>query len=50
METGLNVQETTTAEMGGQQMTSTINYKDYQEVSGIQFPFTPCADRRPAAF
>ncbi len=40
METGLKVQETTTAEMGGQQMTSTTNFKDYQDVSGIQFPFT----------
>jgi len=40
METGLKIQETTMADMGGQPMTSTINYQDYQEVSGIQFPFT----------
>jgi len=40
MESGLKVQETTVAEMNGQQMTSTIYYKDYQEVSGVQFPFT----------
>ena len=26
--------------MGGQTMTSTISYSDYQEISGIQFPFT----------
>ena len=50
METGLKVQETTTAEMGGQQMTSTINYKDYQEVSGIQFPFTLAQTVGPQSF
>uniref|UniRef100_UPI003594773E insulinase family protein n=1 Tax=Pricia sp. TaxID=2268138 RepID=UPI003594773E len=50
METGLKVQEITTAEMGGQQMTSTINYKDYQEVSGIQFPFTLAQTVGPKSF
>ncbi|MCR9227434.1 MAG: insulinase family protein [Flavobacteriaceae bacterium] len=39
METGLKVQEIVTQEVQGQQMTSTIGYGDYQEVSGIKFPF-----------
>lgn len=39
METGLKIQDITTAEMQGQQMTSTITYQNYQEVSGILFPF-----------
>jgi predicted Zn-dependent peptidase len=39
METGLKVQEIITQEVQGQQMTSTIGYGDYQEVSGIMFPF-----------
>ncbi|CAM3387256.1 M16 family metallopeptidase [Zobellia roscoffensis] len=39
MESGLKLQEVTTAEMAGQVMTSTITYMDYKEVSGIQFPF-----------
>lgn len=50
MQTGLKVQETTTAEMGGQQMTSTINYKDYQEVSGIQLPFILAQTVGPQSF
>lgn len=39
METSLKVQEIVTQEVQGQQMTSTIGYGDYQEVSGIKFPF-----------
>jgi len=39
METGLKVQEITKTEMGGQQITSITNYKDYKEVAGIMFPF-----------
>lgn len=39
METGLKVQDLTSGEMQGQQMTSTITYTNYQEVSGILFPF-----------
>ncbi len=37
-ESGLKVQETTTAEMGGQSMTSTINLSDYQEFPATDFP------------
>ncbi|SDL68324.1 M16 family metallopeptidase [Kriegella aquimaris] len=40
VETGLLAQVVTSTEMGGQTMTSTISYSDYQEISGIQFPFT----------
>ena len=39
VETGLKVQEVTTQEAQGQQITSTLGYGDYQEVSGIKFPF-----------
>ncbi|MEQ5790211.1 insulinase family protein [Muricauda sp. NFXS6] len=39
VETGLKVQEINTQEVQGQQMTSTMGYGDYQEVSGIKFPF-----------
>jgi len=50
METGLKVQEVTQAEMGGQQITSTTNYKDYKEVAGIQFPFTIAQSVGPQSF
>ena len=49
-ESGLKVQETTTAEMGGQPMTSTIDLSDYQEVSGIKFPFTISQTVGPQSF
>ncbi|MER3319750.1 MAG: pitrilysin family protein [Allomuricauda sp.] len=39
VETGLKVQEINIQEVQGQQMTSTMGYGDYQEVSGIKFPF-----------
>ena len=39
VETGLKIQEVNTQEVQGQQMTSTLGYGDYQEVSGIKFPF-----------
>ncbi|MGC1514067.1 MAG: pitrilysin family protein [Maribacter sp.] len=39
VETGLKLQEITVAEAQGQQMTSTSNFEDYTEVSGILFPF-----------
>src|SRR6056297_338708 len=39
VETGLKVQEINTQEVQGQQMTSTMGYGDYQEVSGIKFSF-----------
>jgi len=39
VETGLKIQEVTIQEMMGQQMTSTLGYGDYQEVSGIKFPY-----------
>ncbi|WP_446050161.1 M16 family metallopeptidase [Zobellia laminariae] len=50
VETGLKVQEATTAEMGGQSITSIINYLDYKEVSGIQFPFTMAQTVGPQSF
>ncbi|SEK88475.1 Predicted Zn-dependent peptidase [Maribacter orientalis] len=39
IETGLKLQEVNTTEMQGQQMTSTSNFENYQEVDGILFPF-----------
>ncbi|MDB2606308.1 insulinase family protein [Zobellia sp.] len=50
VETGLKVQEATTAEMGGQTITSTINYTDYKEVSGLQFPFIMAQTVGPQSF
>ena len=39
IETGLKLQEVNITEMQGQQMTSTSNFENYQEVDGILFPF-----------
>lgn len=39
MATGLKLQEVNVAEMQGQQMSQILLYDDYQEVSGILFPF-----------
>tara|TARA_R110002051_G_scaffold281538_2_gene343169 strand:- start:4597 stop:6666 length:2070 start_codon:yes stop_codon:yes gene_type:complete len=38
--TGLKVQDVLTAEMNGQKMSSSFNFSNYKEVSGILFPFT----------
>jgi predicted Zn-dependent peptidase len=50
METGLKVQEVTTQEVQGQQMTSTLGYGDYQEISGIKFPFKIMQTVGPQSF
>lgn len=50
MESGLKVQEINNAEMGGQQITSTLNYKNYKEVAGIQFPFVLSQTVGPQSF
>lgn len=50
METGLKIQEITSAEMQGQQITTTITYDNYQEVSGIQFPFSISQSMGPQSF
>ena len=50
METGLKVQEINTQEVQGQQMTSTLGYGDYQEVSGIKFPFKITQNMGPQTF
>ncbi len=39
VETGLKLQEVSAEEVQGQQMTSTVEFEDYKEVSGIKFPF-----------
>ncbi|APQ17058.1 M16 family metallopeptidase [Maribacter hydrothermalis] len=39
VETGLKVQEVTLTEMQGQQISSTSNFEDYKDVSGILLPF-----------
>ncbi len=38
-ETGLKLQVVNIEEIQGQQMTNTLGFHDYQEVSGIKFPF-----------
>lgn len=38
-ETGLKLQEVNTMEMQGQQISQTMLFDDYKEVSGILFPF-----------
>ncbi|MCB0372844.1 MAG: insulinase family protein [Muricauda sp.] len=50
VETGLKVQEVNTQEVQGQQMTSTLGYGDYQEVSGIKFPFKIIQSMGPQNF
>ncbi|NDV15214.1 insulinase family protein [Muricauda sp. TY007] len=50
VETGLKVQEINTQEVQGQQMTSTLGYSDYQEVSGIKFPFKLMQSMGPQNF
>lgn len=50
VETGLKVQEINTEEVQGQQMTSTLGYSDYQEVSGIKFPFKLMQSMGPQSF
>ncbi len=50
VETGLKVQEINSQEMQGQQMTSTLGYGDYQEVSGIKFPFKLMQSMGPQNF
>ena len=50
VETGLKVQEINTQEVQGQQMTSTLGYGDYQEVSGIKFPFKITQSMGPQNF
>ena len=39
IETGLKIQEMNSMEMQGQKIQQTLRYDDYQEVSGIKFPF-----------
>ncbi len=39
VETGLKLQETSVEEVQDQQMTNTLGFHDYQEISGIKFPF-----------
>lgn len=40
METGLKIRDDVSAEVQGQQMSTTFTYGDYKEVSGILFPFS----------
>jgi predicted Zn-dependent peptidase len=39
VKSGLKVAESKTQEQGGQQMTNTTYFKDYQDVRGVKFPF-----------
>ncbi|MEP2280703.1 pitrilysin family protein [Maribacter sp.] len=49
-ETGLKLQEVTVTEMQGQQISSTSNFEDYKEVSGIMFPFKIIQTVGPQSF
>ncbi len=50
VETGLKLQETNLEEVQEQQMTNTLIYDDYQEVSGIKFPFKLIQNMGPQSF
>ncbi|WP_420320612.1 M16 family metallopeptidase [Flagellimonas sp.] len=50
METGLKLQEVSVEEMQGQQMNNTVTLDDYQEVSGIKFPFKLTQTMGPQSF
>ena len=45
--TGLKLQEVNSMEVQGTQMQQTLNYGDYQEVSGIKFPFAMSQNMGP---
>ncbi len=50
IETGLKLQEVQTQEVQGQQISSSIIYGDYKEVSGIMFPFALTQTVGPQTF
>jgi len=50
VESGLKVREINTVKAQGQEVTSTITYGDYKEVSGIQFPFLLSQSIGPQTF
>ncbi|WP_299321743.1 pitrilysin family protein [uncultured Maribacter sp.] len=50
VETGLKLQEVTVTEMQGQQISSTSNFEDYKEVSGILFPYKIMQTVGPQSF
>lgn len=50
IETGLKLQEVILEEVQGQQMTNTLQFDDYKEVSGIKFPFKLSQTMGPQSF
>ncbi|MEO9512408.1 MAG: pitrilysin family protein [Flavobacteriaceae bacterium] len=50
VETGLKLQEVNKEEVKGQQMTNTLQFSDYKEVSGIKFPFKLSQTMGPQSF
>ena len=50
VETGLKLQEVSVEEVQGQQMLNTLGYDNYQEVSGIKFPFKLTQTMGPQSF
>nr|WP_299342211.1 pitrilysin family protein [Allomuricauda sp.] len=50
VETGLKLQEISVQEVQGQQMNQTLQLSDYQEVSGIKFPFKLTQTAGPQTF
>jgi len=49
-ETGLKLQEITNQEVQGQQVSSTVGYSDYKEISGILFPYALSQTAGPQQF
>jgi predicted Zn-dependent peptidase len=49
-ESGLKVQEVSVEEIQGQQMQNIVGYDDYQEVSGVKFPFKLSQSMGPQNF
>ncbi|EAQ99784.1 M16 family metallopeptidase [Maribacter sp. HTCC2170] len=50
VETGLKIQDVVQVEAQGQQINTTFDYNDYQEVSGIKFPFLLIQTMGPQKF
>ncbi|WP_420603838.1 M16 family metallopeptidase [Flagellimonas sp.] len=50
VETGLKLQEVNVEEVQGQQMNNTLEFSDYQEISGIKFPFKLTQTMGPQSF
>ena len=50
MDDGLKIRDQVNMETQGQQVSTTIDYSDYKEVSGIKFPFKMTQTMGPQTF